>query len=48
MDKFTHEDWQRIAVAFSKLQPGDEKWVHIVDAILTYLLQDKLAQTDRR
>jgi hypothetical protein len=43
--RLTHEDWQQIAAAFSKAEPSSPQWPHLVDAAITYLLQDRVAAT---
>lgn len=45
MDNLTHEDWKRIAAEFQKAMPGSQNWFAIADAVLTYLLQDRIAAT---
>jgi len=45
MEKFTHQDWQKVALAFSKATPESPDWHNLVDAVLTYLLQDRIAAT---
>lgn len=45
MERITHQQWQEVAVAFSKAQPSSPQWFALVDAVITYLLQDRIAAT---
>lgn len=45
MERITHEEWKNIASAFSKAAPSSPQWFALVDATITYLLQDRVAAT---
>ncbi len=45
MEKFTHQQWQEVALAFSKTQPSSPQWFALVDAVISHLLQDRIAAT---
>jgi len=45
MQRITHEEWQKIAGEFSKAAPSSPQWFALTDAIITYLLQDRIAAT---
>lgn len=44
--KRTHEEWLDLASVFRTAQPSSPQWFRLVDVAITYLVEDRIAETE--